>query len=203
MFTPKPLHLFPFEIYHSINFITVTLNEIQLRNTTFSSTYAVKTVHLLNLVTTLNLLEISLCHTENSVHLYNKFWATQKINYKNHPIFFYLLLFASVLSQFQEIINITVPRLQIYGKGTRPLVASLIYIPGCGIVHTQHWNKTIWDSIGLVKKEIKIGKSRKRAFHCILSVSKSHLVIPMASQNNGTIFIQLLISQPWMSTHSE
>ena len=163
--------------------------------------------------TTLNLLEISLCHTENSVHLYNKFWAKQKINYKNHSTFFYLLLFASVLSQFQEIINITVPRLQIYGKGTRPLVASLIYIPGCGIVHTQHWNKTIRDSIGLVRKEINIGKSlqqkfdnftaRKRAFHCILSVSKSHLVIPMASQNNGTIFILLLIFQPWISTHPE
>ena len=38
--------------------------------------------------------------------------------------------------------------------------------------------------------------ARKRAFHCILSVSKSHLVFPMASQNNGTIFILLLIFQP-------
>ena len=132
-----------------------------------------KTVHLLNLVTTtLNLLEISQRHAENSVHLYNKFWAKQKINYKNHLIFFNLLFFASVLSQFQEIINITVPRLQIYGKGTRPLVASLIYIPGCGIVHTQHWNKTIWDSIGLVKKEIKIGKSLQQKFWLFHSTEK-------------------------------
>ena len=43
------------------------------------------------------------------------------------------------------------PRLQIYRKGSRTLVSSLVHISCSSVKNSQHGNKTIWSSIGLGK----------------------------------------------------
>lgn len=69
-------------------------------------------------------------------------------------LFLYLFFFSCVLPQVQEIKDVTMPWFQVYSKGTRSLIASLVNIPCSRIVNTQHWYQTVWDSIGLVEMEI-------------------------------------------------
>ena len=49
-----------------------------------------------------------------------------------------LLLGAGVLLQLEEVHNVGMPRFQVNGEGTWPLVPSLVNVPSHAIEDTQH-----------------------------------------------------------------
>src|SRR3954468_18308468 len=58
------------------------------------------------------------------------------------------LLLSVVLAQIQEVKDISVPRLQVDGKGARTLIATLINIT-CGVIkHAKHRYEAVGCAIG-------------------------------------------------------
>ena len=52
-----------------------------------------------------------------------------------------------VLAQIKELKDIRVPRLQVNGKGTGTLVATLVNVTRSVVVHTKHRNDTVTHAI--------------------------------------------------------
>ncbi len=57
-----------------------------------------------------------------------------------------------VLSEIKEVKHVSMPWLEIDGKGSRSLVPSLIHIPGSVVEYPQHGNQTIGSPVGLGTK---------------------------------------------------
>ena len=58
------------------------------------------------------------------------------------------LLIAGVFLQVQEVKNVCMPWLEIHGKGSLALAATLVHITGGVIEHTQHGNQAIGCAVG-------------------------------------------------------
>lgn len=54
-----------------------------------------------------------------------------------------------VLSEVEKVKDISVPRLEVDGKGPRALVSTLVDVAGCIVVDPEHWHQAIGLPIGL------------------------------------------------------
>ena len=54
-----------------------------------------------------------------------------------------------VLFEVKKVKNISVPRLEVDGKGPRALVSTLVNVAGCVVVDPEHWHQAIGLPIGL------------------------------------------------------